>query len=58
MRREKKMEGLQTVFETALSTVQTDVMGFIGKAMPVGLAIAGTFIAIRLGVKFFKSVAK
>ena len=46
------------IFTTALSTVQTDVMSFIGIALPVALAIMGTFIAIKLGVKFFKSTAK
>lgn len=50
------MEGLQTVFETALTTVQTDAMGFISKAMPVGIAIAGVFISIKLGMKFFKKI--
>lgn len=52
------MEGLQTAFTTALGTIQTDVMGFITSALPVGLGIMGTFVAIKLGTKFFKSVAK
>ncbi len=50
------MEGLKTAFETALGTVQTDTMSFITSALPVGLAIAGTFIAIKLGIKFFKKI--
>lgn len=45
-------------FSTAVSGVQADVLEFIGIALPVGLAIAGTIIAIRLGWKFFKGVAK
>lgn len=46
------------VFTTAINGIQSDVMSFIGIALPVGLAIAGTIIAIRLGWKFFKGVAK
>lgn len=49
---------LQTAFTTAIGTVQTDAMGFITAALPVALAIAGTFIAVKLGIKFFKSTAK
>lgn len=49
---------LTSTFETALGTVKTDVMSYVGAALPVGLAIVGTFLAIKLGVKFFKSIAK
>lgn len=49
---------LVDTFTTAVNTVKTDVLEFIGIALPVGLAIAGTIIAIRLGWKFFKGVAK
>lgn len=49
---------LQTAFTTALGTVQTDVMGYVTAALPVALAIMGTFIAVKLGIKFFKSAAK
>lgn len=49
---------LSSAFETALGTVQTDVLSYVTTALPVGLAIAGTFIAVKLGVKFFKSIAK
>lgn len=45
-------------FTTAVNGVQSDVLKFIGVALPAGLAIAGTIIAIRLGWKFFKGVAK
>lgn len=49
---------LQTAFTTALGTVQTDVIGYVTAALPVALAIMGTFIAVKLGIKFFKSAAK
>mgnify|MGYP003301004658 CR=1 FL=1 len=55
------MEGatntMQTAFQTALNTVQTDVMAYVEIALPVGLAIMGLFLAIRLGIRFFRSVA-
>lgn len=49
---------LQEVFKTGLTTVQNDVMGYISDALPIGLVIMGVFLAIRLGIKFFHSVAK
>lgn len=49
---------LVSAFSTAIGVVKSDVMGYIGAALPVGLAIMGVFVAIRLGVKFFKSVAR
>jgi hypothetical protein len=45
---------LQTTFATAIGQVKTDVLGFADAALPVSLAIAGLFIAIKLGWKFFK----
>jgi len=52
------MADLQTAFGTAIGTIQTDVMSFVTVGLPVALGIAGTFIAVKLGIKFFKSVAK
>jgi len=45
-------------FTTALGTIQTDVLGYVQAALPVALVIVGTFMAIKLGIRFFKSVAK
>jgi hypothetical protein len=50
-------EGLKTAFSTAVSQVQTDVGSMMATALPAGLVIMGGFLAIRLGVNFFKSVA-
>ena len=47
---------MTTVFQTALDTIKTDVFSYIQVALPVGLVIAGTFIAIKLGINFFKSI--
>lgn len=50
-------ESMKTVFETALGTVKSDVFGTVETALPVGLAIMGLFLAIRLGINFFRSIA-
>lgn len=49
---------LSDAFGSALSAIQTQAMGYIGQALPVGLAIAGTIIAIMIGVKVVKRVTK
>lgn len=51
-------QDLKTAFTTGLETVKTDVSSLVTIALPVGLAIAGLFLAIKLGMKFFRSVAK
>lgn len=50
-------ESLKTAFSTAVTQVQTDVGSMMASALPAGLLIMGGFMAIRLGVRFFKSVA-
>lgn len=52
------MEALSAAFSTALGVIKTDALGLITTAMPIALAIAGIFIAVRIGMRFFKSVAK
>ena len=50
--------GITTAFDTAIKAIQTDSMSMITTALPVALGIAGVFIAVKLGIKFFRSVAK
>lgn len=50
-------EGMKTAFTNALKIVQGDVTDMISTALPVGLAIMGLVLAIRIGIRFFKSVA-
>lgn len=50
-------ETMITAFSTALEAVKTDVTTMVTTALPVGLAIMGLFLAIRLGVGFFRSIA-
>lgn len=50
-------EAMTTAFSTALETVKTDVITMVTTALPIGLGIMGLFLAIRLGVGFFRSIA-
>lgn len=50
------MDGIVTAFTTAATTVSTNVSSMIAAALPVGLGIMGTILAIRVGVRFFKSI--
>lgn len=49
---------LQTAFQTGIEAVKTDILGFAVVALPVGLGIMALFMAVRYGIKFFKTVSK
>lgn len=49
---------LQDAFKAGIEAVATDVMGFATVALPVALGIVGLFLAVRYGMKFFKTVSK
>lgn len=51
-------EAMTTAFDTAIKGIQTDATGLITTALPVALGIVGVFIAVNLGIRFFRSVAK
>lgn len=51
------MSALTEVMQTAFSQVQSDVVDMVKMALPIGLGIMGLFLAIRLGIGFFRSVA-
>lgn len=51
-------EGMKTAVTTALTTIKTDTQEMFTVAIPVALGIAGIGIAIRLGMGFFRSLAK
>lgn len=50
-------EGLMTAFETAITTVKTDVSGMYSKALPIALGLMVIPFGIRLGINFFRSLA-
>lgn len=47
---------LSATFTTALGSVQTVVQNMINSALPIGLGIMGTILAIRVGVRFFRGL--
>ena len=47
---------LSATFTTALGSIQTVVQNMISDALPVGLGIMGTILAIRVGVRFFRGL--
>lgn len=50
-------EAMKTAFTTGVTAVQSDVSGMVTLALPAGMAIMGLFMAIRLGIGFFRSLA-
>lgn len=52
------MEAINTALTSWGSGLLSDVSSTIGVLIPSALGIAGLFIATKLGVKFFKGVAK
>lgn len=50
-------DAMKAALETAFNGVSADVFSVIGISLPIGLGIAGVFMAIRLGVNFFRSIA-
>lgn len=51
------MDGLTTAFDTALGLIKADAVSMMTTALPVGLGIAGVGIAVRIGMRFFRSLA-
>lgn len=52
------MESITTALSTWGTSVSGDVTSIITTMLPIALGIVGTFLAVRLGIRFFKSVAK
>lgn len=50
------MEALTTAFQTAIGTMSTDILGMFQIALPSALGVLGAVIAIKLGVRFFRSI--
>lgn len=50
--------GMTTALQTAFSAVQADAISIITTALPYALAIMGTVLAVRIGVRFFRSSAR
>lgn len=50
-------EAMKTSLSDAFQGVGADVTAIATTALPYAIGIAGLFLAVRLGVRFFKSVA-
>jgi len=48
---------ITTALTTAFGDISADVISVAVIALPVALGIVGLFMAVRLGIKFFKSVS-
>lgn len=51
------METLKTALTTAFTQVKTDTLDILGVALPAALGIVSVIMAVKLGIKFFKSVS-
>ena len=49
---------LKNAFVEGLGTAADSILDFIGGALPIALTVAGVVIAVKFGIKFFKSTAK
>ena len=51
------MEALKTALTTAFTQVKSDTLDILGVALPAALGIVAVIMAVKIGIKFFKSVA-
>ena len=51
------MDALKTALGTAFTGVNTNVMDILGVALPAAIGIMATILAIKIGIRFFKSVS-
>lgn len=47
-----------TILTSAATTVQGNALSALGAVAPIGIAIGGTYLVLRLGWRFFKGLAK
>ncbi len=51
-------ETVTTAMTTAFNAVKTDFISVLEVSIVPGLAIMGTVMAVKLGIRFFRSIAK
>lgn len=49
---------MEAAIKAALTTVAGDATDAITSVAPIGITVMGAFLVWRLGIKFFKSIAK
>lgn len=50
-------DAMKTAMEAGFNGVSADVFSVMSIALPIGIGIAGAFMAVRLGFNFFRSIA-
>lgn len=50
-------DAMKTAIESGFNGVSADVFSIMTIALPIGIGIAGVFMAIRMGFNFFRSIA-
>ena len=51
------MEALTTAVTTAISGLQSDILGMLGSILPYAMGILGAIVAVTFAVKFFKKIS-
>lgn len=51
-------DGVSGQVTAALTKTASDITGTLGAVAPIGLGIAGLFLAWKYGMKFFKGLSK
>ena len=54
----KAIEVVKSAFESGITDAQGSIMDFMAVALPVALVVVGAVVAVKFGIKFFKSTAK
>lgn len=49
---------ISTAITNALTEVKADVTTYIGDVLPYALGIMGIVVAITIGIRFFKKIAR
>lgn len=52
------MDTIGTSIVTSLTAVQTSALDVLDKVAPIAIMIMGAYLVWRLGIKFFKGLAK
>ena len=51
------MTTLKESLTTAFTVVKTDTLDILGTALPAALGIVSVVMAVKIGIRFFKSIA-
>lgn len=49
---------IQSQFQTGISSIQSDLMAYLGYTIPIAIAVIGAFFGIRKAVSFFLKLTR